>query len=753
MRWNGKQACCIVILMLASGSVHHRVWAAEFEPILEEVIVTAQKRAKPAQDVPVSVAVFTGLELEQLNLTEVAGISAYTPNLEWDTAWLGSPNFGSLYIRGVGQSANFQERSTDPAVGLYVDGVYIGRALGSIMGILDIDQVEVLRGPQGTLFGKNATGGAVTVTTARPADSFSAWADVTTGSYDRADLRFVVNAPVSDQVLTRIAASSLNLDSYGQSLQDGTEFGDVNTDYVRGSLRWLPRDDLTVDLIADWTSSDQGSAMTTLVFADPSLGSLTRLYNFFVAPSNEIPGFGSAVPWDDRFITPDNYSNYSTAESGSELDVYGLTAIVNWVQDDLEFTSITGYRNLDSRWGMDADLSPLTVIEDIMETDQDQFSQEFTLRGVAGSLDWLIGLYYFEEEAIASGGAILIPEVFEVPADPVYGTSNPLYGRPFGGLKSKSREMGATSWAGFAHLDYAFSENWSGTLGGRYTVEEKRISNPPGMVRVASNGDSETFDNFAPMIALQYFADPGLQFYGSISEGFKSGGFNTSVMFPRDNYQPFDPEEARSYELGLKASRDRFHLSGAIFYVQYDDIHVSVLETTEPKILNAAEAEIGGMEIEFVAAISPKLRTQAGVGYLDAKYTRLNPRGLADLLIPVTLDTEFMNAPEWSLNLSLIYSTETKIGQVEVRGDYAWRDKTYNDAINTESLTQESYGLLHAGISLLSRNERWFVSLFGDNLTDEEYIVSGMANKPELGIAIANYSRPRTWGLRVRYNF
>ena len=752
-----KQLQRAIILLSALALVYslngQPVWAEDYEAVLEEVTVTAQKREQAVQNVPVSITTFTGIELENLSLTDVSGIAAYTPNMEWDPAWLGSANFGSLYIRGVGQAANFQERSTDPAVGLYVDGVYIGRALGSVMGILDIHQVEVLRGPQGTLFGKNATGGAVNIRTTRPLDEFSVWAELTTGNDSRVDLRAIANAPLTDKLLTRISASSLNRDGYGVSLQDGTEFGGINTDYVRGAMRWLPRENLTIDMIANWTRARQDSAVTTLVRAEPGTAWLTNLYNFFVAPANVVPGFGTGVPYDSRFITPGNFTNYSTARSGSDLDTYGLTAIVNWTVGKLELKSITGYRNLESLWGVDADLSPLIIVEDLMETDHHQFSQEFNLRGISGSLDWLLGLYYFDEKAIASGGAILVPEVFTVSHDPVYGIPNPLYGRPIGGLQSRSRTMSASSLAGYAHLDYSFTQHLSGALGGRYTAEKKRISNPPGVVPVASNGDSRTFNNFSPMAALQYFTDQHTQIYASISQGFKSGGFNTSVLYPREHYQYFEPEQATSYEVGLKVSRSRFHLAGAVFFVNYDDIQISVLQGVEPKILNAAEAEIKGFEIEFVGSISTNLRTQAGIGYLDAKYTRLNPKDLEDLSIPITLDTRFMNAPRWSVNLGLTYEKQLHTGQLVISGDYAWRDKTYNDAINTVELVQPAYGLLHASVTLLSNDKHWQFSLFGNNLTDEEYIQSGLANETDLGIAIANYARPRQWGFSISYRF
>ena len=722
--------------------------------VIEEIIVTAQKRERVAHDVPISMTVFTDQALEALNLSDVAGIARYTPNLEWDASWLGASSNSSIFIRGIGQAANFAEHSTDPAIGLYLDGVYIARGLGSVMGVLDVSQVEVLRGPQGTLFGKNATGGAITMITTRPTDAFSGWADVTTGSDNRADLRLVINAPLTDQLLTRFSASSLNRDGYGVSLQDGTVFGDINTDYVRGTLRWLPGENLTVDFIADRTRARPGSPVITPVFIEPDPMSLAGAYNFFVAPANTVPGFGDGVPFDSLFITPGDFTNYSTGESGSDLDLQGLTAIVDWRPGDLTFTSITGYRDMESLWAVDVDGSPLTIIEDILGLDQHQFSQELNLRGRNGPLDWLVGLYYFEEEATASGGAIVIPDLATVEFDPIFGVPNPLFGVPLSlGIQPIVNVHRARSVAIFSHLEYAFTERLTGSAGIRYTDEEKRVSNPPGVAPVASNGNSSSFTNLSPMLGLQYFVDEDLHIYGSVSQGFRSGGFNTLVLLPRQDYLPFDSELATSYEVGVKASGGRFTVSGATFFVNYDDIQISVLNDFEPQILNAAEAELKGVEVELAAALTTGLKLQAGIGYLDAKYVKLD-QVLPGLTVPITLNTELMNTPEWSINLGLSYSKQLqRIGRLVIRGDYSWRDKSYKDAINTEELFQDAFGLLHASATLVSNDGRWQFTLFGDNLTNKQYIVSGVAGKPLFGLVAATFARPRTWGLSVQYRF
>jgi iron complex outermembrane receptor protein len=719
---------------------------------IEEIIVTAQRRERLLQDVPISVTVFENSEIESLKLTNIAGVARYTPNLVWDQSFLGAGNFSAIFIRGIGQSASFFESSADPAVGVYLDGVYIGRAIGSVLGIHDIDQIEVLRGPQGTLFGRNTTGGAVTVKTQQPVPELSGWGEVTTGSDNRLDALGVLNVPISDTVLTRLSASSLNQDGYGSSLQSGAEFGDINTDNVRAALRWLPSDDLNVTLSYDRSRTRQDAAVLALAFANADPMSLTGAYNFFVAPTNSVEGFGDGIPWDDRFLTSNEFTNFATGQTLTNVDSDGLTASVEWRAGDLTLKSITGYRSLESMWGSDTDLSPLTIIESTTDTDQDQFSQEFTLHGVSGQLAWLAGVYYFEEDADSAENFVLvIPDVAEVPVDPIFGVPNPLFGVPLGNI-GPGTSSSAESVAAFFHLDYAASDRLSAFVGLRYTREEKTAIDYSGLV---ANGEtSKSFDKLAPTVGLQYSVDPDLQFYATVSQGFKSGGFNTIVVIPRDDFLPFKPEEITAYELGLKMMRERFSLAAATFLYDYEDIQFPVFNDVAPEFRNAAEAETKGAEVELVIAPTSAISIEAGISYLDAKYTRLDAEDLAGLVAPISIDNELPNAPVWTVNLGIRWSTDVgQLGRLALRGDYSWRDDMHKDAINTPEVKQSAHGLLYAAAEFASNDARWTFTLFGDNLTDERYIVSGGSNKPDFGLAYATYARPRTWGLSARYSF
>jgi iron complex outermembrane receptor protein len=722
------------------------------EVYLEEVVVIGQRRERPLQDVPISITAFDNPEIEALKLTNIAGVSRYTPNVVWDQSFLGAGNFAAIFIRGVGQPGNFFESSADPAVGVYLDGVYIGRAIGSILGIHDVEQIEVLRGPQGTLFGRNTTGGAVLVTTQQPASEMSGWGEVTTGSYSRLDARGVLNAPLSSTVFTRFSVSSLNQDGYGTSLQTGAEFGDLNTDSARAALRWLASDDLDVTLSYDRFRTRQNAPVLTLTFADADPLSLTGAYNFFVAPTNSVEGFGDGIPWDDRFLTPSEFTNYATGRTLTDVDSEGLTATVEWRTGDMTFKSISGYRSLESLWGSDTDLSPLTIVESTVDTDQDQFSQEFTLQGLSGRLDWLVGAYYFEEDVVSPDNFVpIIPEVAEVPADPIFGVPNPLFGVPLSDI-GPATSSSAESVAAFFHLNYAVSDRLSAFGGLRYTYEEKTAIDNSGLV---TNGQtSETFDNLSPTIGLQYFVDPDLQIYANASQGFKSGGFNTIVLIPRDDFLPFKPEEITAYEFGFKMLRERFSLAGATFLYDYENIQFPVFNDVAPEFRNAAEAEMKGAELELVMAPTSALMIQAGISYLDAKYTRLAEEDLEGLATPIGIDNELPNAPVWTVNLGIRWSTDVRqFGRLNLRGYYSWRDDMYKDAINTPEAWQSAHGILYAAAEFASNDGHWVFALFGDNLTDERYIVAGGSNKPDFGLAFATYARPRTWGLSVRYNF
>ena len=750
----GKQALLILVGVVCSTLLNAQEPPPDSDSLIDEFIVTGQRRNQPLFEVPVSIAVFDDTEIEGLKLTNIAEVARYTSNVEWDQTNLGSANTSSIFIRGIGTPPGFFERTADPSVGIYLDGVYIARTVGSVLGVHDVAQIEVLRGPQGTLFGRNTTGGAVTVVTNRPTGDFSGWGDVTTGSDNRSDARLTLNVPVTDTLMTRLSASSLNQDGYGVSLQNGTAYGDISNDSARAALRWLPDEEWTVDFMFDWSRARQGPPVNTLLLAEPGPMSLSGAYNFFVAPTNSVAGFGDGVPWDERFVTDSVFTNYATGASRSDVDSRGISALIEWRPGNVRVNSITSYRDMESEWALDVDLSPLVILEDKVGTEQWQFSQEVTIQGISGRFDWLAGLYYFEEEAKGSDSIAFVPELAGVEFDPVFGVPNPLFGVPLAtaGLDLATPTGRAKSLAAFAHVNVEFTQELRGFLGVRYTSEDKEAVDG-SMTLVTGGPSTKSFSGTSPTAGLQYFVNPDLQLYGSVSRGFKSGGFSTILASPTERFPSYEPEQVTSYEVGAKVHRDRFDIAAAMFFTDFENIQVPVIDAS-PKVLNAAEAETKGFEFDVLVAVTDDVSVDASIGYLDAKYTQLDESGLQGLAVPVTLESKFQNAPRWSVNLGLQYATQLqRLGTFSLRGDYSWRDSTYKDASNTPELVQEELGLLYAAATLKSNNRRWLFTLFGDNLTDETYIVAGASNVPQFGLIVATYARPRTWGLSIRYSF
>ncbi|HET6629981.1 MAG TPA: TonB-dependent receptor [Woeseiaceae bacterium] len=716
---------------------------------LEEIIVTARRFEESLQEAPVSVTAFTAADLERRGYTNVSQIADVTPNMQFDaTAPIsGASNASSIFIRGIGQTDFLL--TVDPGVGIYLDGVYISRSVGGVLGLLDLERVEVLRGPQGTLFGRNTIGGAINMTTRKPDGEFAGYAELSVGRYDRLDARLSVNAPiVEDKLFARLSASSRNRDGYGRRLLTGESMGNENSDAARAAVRWLATDALEVDFAADYTRAREESPVTTLVWERPlsgyGVGAITGLYNLLVAP-------GTGVPYDSRFLTGDPYTSNATGPTGSELDVWGLAMTVDWDAGPFQVKSITAYRDMESVFGRDPDGSPLTIVHTDNVMAHEQFSQELHFTGTAANdrLDWLAGLYYFDESGFDDVTADIGAGIFEAIGVPL-SIAGPTY-------------VDNKSYAAFLNLGYAFTERLSGSAGIRYSRDEKRavinqVFPDLGSVPVLANPvGEESFDDVTPKVSLEYRWTDDVMTYASFARGFKSGGFTGRYVIPTAAPRPFDPEEVTTWELGFKSEflDSRVRLNGAGFYSDYQDIQVVIFNGVAPETRNAAKGRIRGGEIELTAVPVPDLLFTGGLGYLDAEYTGFDPLDSIGLVLPLELSDKFVNTPEWSLNAAVDYTIPlgNAAGDMSLRGDWSYRSAVANDAINTPELIQDGYSLVNARITYTAPGETWELSVFGTNLTDERYITSGVADVPSFGLVEATWARPREWGATVKYNF
>jgi iron complex outermembrane receptor protein len=768
--------CLTPLLLLATPT---KIFAGEANggkiaaATLEEVVVTARKRQESLQDTPLSISAFTGKNMEARGVMDISQIADFTPNMQFDFSApiTGSSNAASIYIRGVGQSDFLL--TTEPGVGVYVDGVYLSRSMGGVLDLLDIERIEVLRGPQGTLFGKNTIGGAINVTTQKPAESLEGSLEGTIGRFSRKDIKASINVPVvANKLFVRVSGAYQSRDGWAKRADD-KELGDKNTGTIRGSALLRATENLEVILSADWTKARESSPVSTLLRVDPTVG-LTGLYNGFVAS-------GPAQVYDPRYVvgepTVGGVVNNGTDPIGSNLEIYGGSLTLNWKSDDIAVKSISAYRKMNVDFGNDADHSPLPIMSTYNIIGHKQFSQEINVSGQAldNKLTWLVGGYFFNEKGSNATQVPITLGLFQnaglqafalgLPAGPMQSQLLALVAA--GPSAAGTNSVNNSSYAAFTQATYHATDALSITAGVRYTYEKKKSLNlsvykdlvdslPPNTpipapFYVLADGHAEaTFKDASPMVSLQYRFNPEVMTYMSFSRGFKSGGFNERYRMPRPAPVSFRPEHVSAFEAGFKTDLldRRLRLNGSAFYSKYTDIQVTTVQNLEPLTNNAAKANIKGFELEFVALPFKGFTLNGGMGYIDANYTSIGQG------VIVGINNMFVNTPEFSANIAAEYKIPVRANdEITLRGDYSYRTKVANDAENTPELIQSGYGLVNAGISYDLHDLGLSATLFGRNLTDKRYLVTGWADLTSLGLVEGVWGSPREWGLQVKYQF
>ena len=824
---------------------------------LDDILVTARRREESLQDTPISITAFEGQDLDRRQIDALDGIAQFTPNLIIDTAttFSGANSTASVFIRGIGQ-VDFTA-TTEPGVGIYLDGVYISQTIGSVLDLVDVERVEVLRGPQGTLFGRNTIGGAISVTTVKP-DTESLYGDVkvTTGEDNRFDVRGVVNLPITDTLAARLSAAHFERDGYIEAPNSpgGDDLGDIDQDVARAAIRWTPTERFTADFTYDWSRSRESGApvVNSTVYDDASLAFIGNLANplspDYVPPPNPLPApsfvdlnnilatapicteggvapagdcaapnplfGGPTITSADTQPRDSGAQNLTPLDQKSDTDIWGVSLTLEYAFDWATIKSITSYRDVDAFTVLDNDGLLVVNNQLIDEFDIDQTSQEIQLTGTLFNdrLNWLVGGYFFKEDGL---------NLDQVQFTPVHILSG--------------AEIDNESNAGFAQLTFDFTDKLSLTGGIRYTDETKEFKVSPkcrkipggpvtriadgsvvtctplqtvidpkflnqgflefvgapifpddipdpdarvcclpisdaqgnvvGLVRGLNPGDEvlprgnsdKSFDEWTPMVSVSYKWNDDLLTYASYSKGFKSGGWVQRVFPPKTEVPSFEPETAKVYEVGVKWSGwdQRLRINGAAFHTDYEDLQIEVNDGIAPVTRNAAEAEIDGFELEVTAIPLENLVVQAGVGYLDAKYTDLDPsQNFFTDLVAFDEDSKLVNAPDWSVNIGGEYTFNLANGSsIITRVDYSWVDDTYKGALNFPELEQEAFDLWDAYITWVSPGDVWEASVFGQNLGDEDYIVSGFANALTQGKSQVSIGRPRQIGASLQYRF
>ena len=728
-----------LLLSLITGMPARAADSSDSTGVLEEVVVTARKREENLSTTPVSVVAFTAGTLEKMGIDNVTDLGTHVANLSIISGQGGGDSQTQISIRGVGQSDFIL--TTDQSVGMYVDGVYYPRSIGAALDLLDIQRVEVLRGPQGTLFGRNTTAGAVQIISRPAEDDFAASAQLTTGSFDRADFKGMVNIPLlADRLLMRLNVASLNQGGYGERFADGTDGGNHNTIAARMLLHGVLTDTLTADLSIDATHKRGHGGLETLVDVNPNDPNLA-FYNSLLTSQG-------LAPVDGRWITANPHDTWAGERNEDDNDNRGIALTLNDKLGDISLRSISAYRRLEAHTGYSFLPAPYPVAEQDLNLTQSQWSQELQILGTSlnGRLDWIGGLFWFRESAADDEN---IP-FFQ----PVAATGDGGFEREPGGFSFVSYISQITdSYAAYGQGTYHLTDSLSATLGARFTWERKALDSALSGAFTRPLGQvADHWDNVSPRAGLEYRFTPHVFGYASISRGFRSGGFNGRDTSPSPP-QAYDPEKITAYEVGVKVSPEsgRWRFNGATYFYDYANFQGLTLKSFSGITItvgNIADVHMAGAEFDLAAKPVDWLELGMSPGYSHQDIVHVDPNA-AITILPYT---RLVNSPTWTGTLyadARLWSNT----RYELRGyvDYAFKSRIEFFLPNYPDEGQSGYGLVDARLTFHPTRTNWSVELGGTNLTNRAYRTFA-ENGSALGVAATSavFGPPREWDLRVR---
>ena len=783
--------------------------APEEQGAIKDIIVTARKSSENLQSTPVAVTALDAAMLTKSQVLQVVDLQRTAPSLSIGSGGTGGPSISYLAIRG--QAQNSPNSASDAAVGTYVDGVYYGRPTSGNLGFLDIAQAEVLRGPQGTLFGRNTTGGALNITTTLPGEEFSGYVKAGYGNYNATRIEGAVSIPLQgNQLGVRLAGRYSARDGYVDNPIRGTEQQDVEHDYaMRGTVKWEP-DNLPIKLVvsADTVDyEDNGGATAVRGFnlsyqpllgapigpaAGLTLGQMFGLGNLGGSPLNPLDylvGAGGSGQYDETYQNqtvgpngaPINGLKYGRQDVRTPFNAAksgGVNANLDIDFGNVKLKSITAYRAADSTNQLDLDGTPLNLIAFVSDYHQRQFSQEFQLSTSIGKLDLIGGVYYFREDGDESSIA----------------TSFGNLGFPtrltLGNFEAKSKAV-------YFQGNYQLTDQLRATAGYRYTSDSRSITKRgrsniagaacgagiatvPGFGCRSDFGKNFNYPSFT--LGLDYRLNEDVCLYVKGSGAAMAGGFNTRDV-PAGN-ESFAPEKIKEIEVGAKVDLldGRLRTNVAIFRSENENVQRIVNAFLPGAGLsqysaNAGDTETNGAELEVTALPWEGMELTGNIAWLDAQYksgsflenrgpndARLNGNGIVD-----RSGEDVPYAPEWQFTIGATQDLNTSLGLATFHVDYSFiDDKPVNvtsasplasASVKAEVAEQNrlgilpSYGLLNARASLAFANTGAEISIWGRNLTDEEYFINAFDGYRSLGFTTANQGIPLTYGISVEYSF
>jgi len=717
-------------------------WAQE---VLEEVMVTAQKRQQSLQDVGITVNALTAEDLAEYRIQTAVDIAKYTPNVDIKaTNSFGNPN---IAIRGVGLN-DFSSNNT-PTVGVYIDEVYMSSTAMMSFQMFDLERVEVLKGPQGTLYGRNTTAGAINFVTRKPTQELDAYFSATVGNYERIELEAAVGGGITDNLAGRLSAKTIQQNG---GFWDSTifgEHGEVDVYTVRGQLAWDITDsaDLVLMIHGDKDRSDsplwEGNGSFNASLFDPAFTGFCET----VAAGNVKPNIGCTDIYGYSDQNDDPFKGDWHIPAYIERDGKGGRATLNWSFADLTLTSITGFESLE-RFADDADtvVNPdFTQFNTIVDTDIDQFSQEFRLAGGTDLVDWLVGLFYSKDE-ISDHLTVQSPDIFGAllglsPLDTYY-------------------DQEATAKAIFAHTEWHVSDTVNLTAGLRFNDEKIKfdgttygtIFGTTDVLDLSPANEEAKWDKTLWKLGLDWSPADNYMLYATVGNGFKSGGFFGGTATSPEERQPYQPEELIAYEAGVKSRLlgDTLQLNVAAFYYDYEDIQQLIEETVGglqiTKIGNIPnKSTVKGLDLDLWWVPVDRLDIRFGLGLLDTKLGDFSSEGTFysgnELANAPDVSSNLTGRYEWDLSSSMVMSALLAVG---------YSDFVFKSATNNSLFSADSYTLVDARLAIQNSDRTWELALWGKNLGNEEYVQEAFG-APDLGTITRSYGQPRTYGLTYAY--
>ncbi len=746
-----RNRLAVAVALASTAAFAPMPTSAQAGAVLEEITVTARRRSESLQEVPIAVTAFTGDDLKLRGAADITELAQQAPSVTLEPTRATNTTL-TAFIRGIGQQdplAGFEQ-----GVALYIDDVYLARPQGSLLDIYDVERIEVLRGPQGTLYGRNAVGGAIKYVTRRLSDEPEFSVRASYGEQDQMDLVGTASVPLSDTFRVGGTVASFQRDGFGENLTTGEDQYEKDIFAFRLSAEWEPSEDLLVRFAYDNTQDD----------TNPVAG-----HRPYPAVTTGEPVLGDVY---DTFAGAEDQPSTAGIGGNNEVEVQGGSLSIDWdVNDRITLRSITAYREDDTDSVIDFDSLPQMDFDAQVIYENEQFSQEFQLLYSDERWNAVVGVYYLDAEAGNDFDVVLAQLVPDI------------------GLTAYTGgQIDTEAWSVFGDVTYDFNEQWSLSVGLRWTDDQRdadvfrasylgigspAFGNDDAILNAVTSDyeNDETFDNLAPRINVTYRINDDAQVYAGYSQGWKAGSFDPrgANFDTPEAAEGFDEETLDSFEVGLKADwlDGRLRTNVALFYSEYDDMQIpgsvgvdtdgdGVNDDFVGTVTNAGEAEISGLEVEGNWLITNRLSAQFAYSYLDAEIKEWIFDGQ-----DVSDQREIQNTPENMAFLGLTYVADFYGGTLNMTANWSFKDDIQQFEIAAPDIDQDSYNMYNASVVWLSPEGHWSLGLHGKNLGDEEIRTAGYCFgfqdcPSSLGLennTTVFYAPPRTWTATVEYTF